>query len=371
MIPENFTSDAKDNSSKTELVKKRNLWVAGLLNWVAPGLGYYYCGKFILGIIVILLFPFIYILADFVSILLPSKLNVLFYFITHFLFALIFLIHGILIAKKNKQYVLKPQNNIYIYLIILLFSLFYTTSLYSTNFESFKTETNFMQNTIIKDEEILIRLNSYSINNPLNGNKLFYISQPKRYDVVLYTTQILDSNGKTISVPILNRVMGVPGDTIRIVNRICYTNGQKEKQKETYLYNGVILDTSYHSKAMYPTGSGWNKDQYGPLYIPKAGDIIKLDSANMFIWEEIISLENHLTVDNAENYFSKILSERQYLFKKNYYFLMGDNRNHSTDSRISGLFSEEEIKGKAEFIIGSFTDINLFSPQSRAGIKIE
>lgn len=95
----------------------------------------------------------------------------------------------------------------------------------------------------------------------------------------------------------------------------------------------------------------WSEDQYGPIHIPKKGEKIDLNLGNLPLYEKIIrDYEcNTLTVSNgAISINGKIVSS--YTFKQNYYWMMGDNRHRSADSRFWGFVPEDHIVGKAVFI---------------------
>jgi signal peptidase I len=108
----------------------------------------------------------------------------------------------------------------------------------------------------------------------------------------------------------------------------------------------------------------WDIDNYGPLWVPKEGATIKLDSNTVSTyestirdyegWESVVSKGDKLIIDGKE------VSE--YTFKQDYYFMMGDNRHNSLDSRFWGFVPADHIVGKAFMIWlsvdqeGGFTD---------------
>jgi len=95
----------------------------------------------------------------------------------------------------------------------------------------------------------------------------------------------------------------------------------------------------------------WNADQYGPIVIPKKGDSIKLNLTNINLYRDIIErYENNIlkVIDDKILINNKVVE--QYIFKMNYYWMMGDNHHNSADSRFWGFVPENHIVGKALFI---------------------
>ena len=296
-------------------------------------------------------------------------------------------------------------------------------------FEAFRIPSESMEETLQVGDFVLVskvhygaRLpvtlglpftNLYLENVGLPTLRMPAFSSIKRNDVIVF-------NVPTESQPIdrkthyIKRVIGLPGDSLSIVDKVPYISGSAlplspnmkhlwrayivpgrgfpmQRLKELGVYQivmpqrrgepvsfeatteeaetvrgwgevesvePVVRNTTLRTR-IFPYGSNFGFDNYGPLYIPREGDTIQLNSDT---WEKYGQI-----INNHEGYVARKLDSgtyeingnlvSSYTFEQDYYFVMGDNRDSSLDSRAWGFVPHDHVVGKALFVYFSWDSV--------------
>lgn len=178
----------------------------------------------------------------------------------------------------------------------------------------------------------------------------------KRNDVLVFNeinreSGMMDIDWNTYYV---KRCKGIPGDSLIIKNGLYYLkiNGRTQAVTSTVSSTAVPLETipRYDRSPMFHP-LGWTVSSLGPLYIPRKGDEVVMDETNLLLYKKLIEYETGKKLIKKEEgvYLDNEVIDC-YRFNRNYYFIAGDNRLDSRDSRYWGLLPEDHIVGKVSYI---------------------
>lgn len=234
--------------------------------------------------------------------------------------------------------------------------------------------TGSMEDTILVGDFVLVNKFIYGSSSPryipfteipLPYFTLPAFKDPKPTDIVVFEypgdRDQLEPNEKGVNY--VKRCIGVPGDTVEIRDKVVFVNG-KEFWRPPYIkyYRGMIgpnlrpLPKGYAEPRIFPKGMPWNEDNYGPLVVPKKGMTIPINIYNVEQWRTTIDREFGKRVVEIRGNVVYIDGQpaSSYTFKKDYYFMMGDNRDDSLDSRFWGFVPRDAVVGEAFIILFSW-----------------
>jgi signal peptidase I len=242
--------------------------------------------------------------------------------------------------------------------------------------QGYGTPTGSMEKTILVGDKMFFNQFLYGGSTPRGIPfteikfpyfKLPSIREPRRGDVVNFDFPgFRDELVPSTPVQYLKRIVGQPGDKIQVIDKVLYVNDTEFPKPKAMVLSPAIAPKGQLNRDIFPKGAQWNEDNYGPLTIPKQGDVVKLDKDNYLRWDTFIKREGHkielkpdgkIFIDGTERY--------EYTVQRNYYFMMGDNRNNSLDSRYWGFVPRENIVGKAWFTYWSWDSNIPFSDLGR------
>lgn len=173
--------------------------------------------------------------------------------------------------------------------------------------EPFRIPSGSMMPTLLIGDFILVNKFAYGIRLPVLHTKIIEMNEPKRGDIVVFRYP------KDPSVDYIKRVIGVPGDKVAYYQKKLYINDQPINQVSLGAYQGVKEENS--------------------------SDVIE------HLLENLTPVEHSILIDQAQ-----ASIEGVYTVPAGHYFVMGDNRDNSNDSRYWGTVPETNLVGKAFFI---------------------
>ncbi|MFT5083765.1 MAG: signal peptidase I [Lentisphaeria bacterium] len=210
-------------------------------------------------------------------------------------------------TMKNRLKTLWTENRTFILFIALM--IVFRSALADWN----EVPTGSMKPTIVEGDRIWVNKLAYDLRIPFTHFSLLKRGDPKRGDIVVFDSEVSDKR-------LVKRVVGIPGDTIRLEDNVLYING-------------FALD--YQEISVSDSSTDKREDLLGVKYVVR--------------------------VDNSS---SQLSSFSAVVVPVDHYLAMGDNRDNSADSRVIGFVPRNEIIGRTKSVVLSFNYDNYYIPRS-------
>jgi len=227
----------------------------------------------------------------------------------------------------------------------------------ATIIEAYQIPTGSMENTILIGDFMLGKKFVYGTRTPdwigipwtrigfhIPCYRLPSFKKPKQGEVVIFRFP------KDTHLNYVKRCVAGPGQTVKVRSKILYVDGKVFKNpKHSQFISNVICPSSWNNPEIFPRGAG-NQDNYGPVYVPAKGDILYYGKVNPDIIRNVVGLGHHsfhvirdkMYIDNKETDY--------YVVEQDHYFMMGDNRDNSYDSRFWGFVPFDLVLGEGLII---------------------
>lgn len=335
--------------------------------------------------------------------------------------------------KKNPSVAKKKKSALREWVDAIIFAVIAATIIRSLFIEAFTIPTPSMEKSLLVGDFLFVSKVNYGARTPVTplsfpfahhtmpviGTKAYLewiklpyyrlpgLSKIKRNDVVVFNYPMEDFRPIDKQENYIKRCVGIPGDTLQVIDRQVHINGKPADNPPQMQYNYFVQTdgSGFNPKALEkigiyeygltPDGSSfmftlsedtknklasysnvkkiepasrqkgeyaeyvfpynpklaWNEDNFGPLVIPAKGMNMPLDEVNITAYKRAIEVYegNKVEIKNGKIFIND-KETSSYTFKMDYYFMMGDNRHNSLDSRFWGFVPEDRIVGKALFI---------------------
>ena len=308
------------------------------------------------------------------------------------------------------------------------FAIIFMVILRTVFFDLFRIPTPSMEKSLLVGDYIVVSKVHYGMRSPITLGIPFtqiYVrgfelpwrrmpgfTSPKRFDTVVFNWPADEGKPIDRKTYYIKRIIGVPGDTLSIVDKIVHVNSDTLFFKETsapfkdtmqhfwFVYKddprvrlpsnrleelgvsevfstmnpaidriqatgaaaAAIEDWDYvtavrpvvrgasmnQGGALYPRNTDNSTDNFSPMIIPGKDRTIRLTAENWPVYEPVITqYEKRTTALNGDRIFIDGQAQQTYTFKQDYYFVMGDNRDNSEDSRFWGFVPMDHVVGRA------------------------
>lgn len=230
--------------------------------------------------------------------------------------------------------------------------------------EAFRIPSSSMERTLQVGDLVLVNKLAYGLRTPgvmpftsrrITPWSIVRTRDVRRGDVVVFEFTLRSSDGLPADILYyVKRCVGLPGDTVEIRSGRLYINGRELLAPETAV--GPSFSTARRREARFPDGAGFTDRDYGPVRVPRAGDTITLDPSLAGHWLPMLYQADHQVEINDGRVFIDGAECTTMVVEDDQYFVLGDHRDNSWDSRMWGFVPRRDVVGEAFMVYWSMEE---------------
>ncbi len=251
------------------------------------------------------------------------------------------------------------------YLQAILFTVLVALFLKAFFIEAFRIPSGSMEQTLLEGDFILVNKFIYGFKTPrtipltniaIPVCSILPIKNPKIGDVIIFEfpggrDEVTPGRSETY----IKRCIGTPGDTVEIIDKTVHVNNRAVTNPPLMKYQSYeIHPRGQTNLRMFPPGMDNSEDNYGPVVVPKKRMLISIHYDTIDQWYVFIRREGHTVEIRGDKIFIDGRLTDSYTVERDYFFMLGDNRDNSLDSRFWGFVPSDNIIGKAMFVYWSW-----------------
>jgi signal peptidase I len=214
--------------------------------------------------------------------------------------------------------------------------------------ESYRIPTGSMEKTLLAGDFLFVNKFVYGARVPFTDIRLPKLHNVERGDIIVFKFP------RDRSLNYIKRCIALPGDKLEIRNQQVFINDKLFALPPHAQFIGARMPPGVPEFQIFPSMSDYNKDNYGPIHIPREGDEVTLSAKTLPLYRDLIAYEGHTVSLVGDQVFVDGQAMGRYTVSRNYYFAMGDNRDNSLDSRYWGFLPESDMVGQAMMVYWSW-----------------
>jgi signal peptidase I len=226
---------------------------------------------------------------------------------------------------------------------------------------SFVVPTGSMENEVMAGDFLFVNKFIYGgsspqtipfVDIPLPYFRLPGLRDPEKGDVIVFIFPGMRDQVQADEFQYyLKRCVATQGDTLQVIDKKVFVNGVEQPVPRNAVFEPGI---NHETARIFPLTRGFSRDNWGPMRIPKEGDIIPLNDSTQLMYDTFIRREGHEFDRQGEIFLIDGKPATEYKVERDYVFGMGDNRDQSLDSRYWGFVPKENVVGTPMMVYWSW-----------------